>query len=172
MSNDVWIGALLSVPIGIATGVAVTPIQRWIENRGKNKALVESKRVREQYNSVIFYRLHPHIFTQYLLNVVIRTTFIGAAVGIIAGCIYTLAQAGDFVNIRILRSGLYVLGQITAVTSSVLIVGICKPALGLWYRVRNFDAYVRNVPADIRDMEAEAKALSGSEGAIAPVVGP
>jgi hypothetical protein len=37
MSNDVWIGALISVPIGIATGIAITPIQRYTTLVAKQK---------------------------------------------------------------------------------------------------------------------------------------
>jgi hypothetical protein len=170
MSADVWIGAVLSIPIGIATGLAVTPAQRWIENRGKQKALVQSKRVKADYDAIIFYRLHPHIFTQYCLQVVIKTTFIAAAVGIISGCIYAFAQATSFVNIYRLQPApvLYVLAQITAIASSILIINNCRPALKTWQRVRNFEEYIANIPSDIRDLNAESLALRSPEDAIAP----
>jgi hypothetical protein len=175
MSNDVWIGALISVPIGIATGVAVVPIQKWIENRGKAKALIQSRDARERYTSVLFYRLHPHLFTQYLLRTVIRTTFASAAMGIVAGFLYVMANAtATFIATQTTSIGFAstmmqlftILGQMTIIVASVLIINYCRPALKLWSRVQNFEEYAKSVPSDIRDLTAEALAEKVKENTL------
>jgi hypothetical protein len=104
---------------------------------------------------VTFYRRNPVEFTQYLVQVAIKNTFIGAAVGIVAGLIYALACVLDF-GPSYAREMLYLVGQIVAVMSSVMIVNICRPALGLWHKVQHFDEYVASVPSEIRQVDAEA----------------
>src|SRR5207244_3657368 len=68
MLNDVLIGTLLSIPIGIGTGLAVAPIERWRENRGKTRGLAKSRWMRQEYVETLNYVRHPHVFTQYLLH--------------------------------------------------------------------------------------------------------
>ena len=166
MSNDVLLGAVLSVPIGIATGLAVTPLQRWFENRGKAKAVGETKRAEAEYKNVLFYRQHPDEFTQYLVQVAIRTTLIGAAVGIFSGFFFTVGQFIEITTPRVLgflwvsrryvEAAGYLCGQLVTILSSVIVVKICMPAMTLWRRVRHFDLYIQGVPSDVRIPDAEA----------------
>jgi hypothetical protein len=93
MSDDVLIGALLSIPIGIITGLAVTPIQRWMDGWGKDKKQIEDERTKKEYDSALYYARHPSLLSQYLLQVTIRTTFVGAGVGVLSGVIFALGNA-------------------------------------------------------------------------------
>jgi hypothetical protein len=166
MSMDMWGGAILSIPIGIATGLAVNPVQKWLENRGKAKAAIKLKDVKDQYERVLFYRLHPHLFTQYLLQTVIRTTFIGAAVGILLGIFQAMTHAFLFTFPTVVRGpsnppqlvvivGMGILAQLTTVVGSVLIIRYCRPAIQLWHQVKTFEEYVNSVPFEHRNLAAE-----------------
>jgi hypothetical protein len=106
----------------------------------------------EEYREVLSYLRQPHAFTQYLVSVAIRTTFIGAAVGIFTSLLFAL-QASEIG--RDLERSFGTLAQIVTIVTSIIIVRICRPALKLWYRVRNFDSYVQKIPAEIRDQGAE-----------------
>ena len=172
MSSDVWLGALISVPIGIATGLAVTPVQKWLEDRGKTKALVHSRDTQHQYAAVLFYRMHSDLFTQYLLRVVILTTFTGSAVGILAGFFFAFANlSGAVLNAApgyssrvytIFIQSVSILGQMTAIVGSILIIRYCRPALKLWQQVRYFEDYAKTIPSELRnlDIEAQVKAIA------------
>jgi hypothetical protein len=174
LSPDLWFGALLSIPIGIGTGLAVTPLQRALENRGKAKAVAETKRAKEIYTETLFFVGHPHLFTQYLIQVAIKTTFIGSAVGIFSGLFYLVGQMGalsvrELFSWAIDREALNILGfglgQVVAIFSSVMIVSICMPAMKLWHRVRNFEEYVKGLPTKIRDIATENKIMAAIKAA-------
>jgi hypothetical protein len=155
MSNDVWYGALISVPVGIATGLAVPPLQRWLENRGNQKLAEQERRSREEYEEVLFYRKNPETFTQYLVHVAIQTAFIGAVVAVLSALWSAVTPAiasalphpnSDFVLI------LYSLPrEMVAIISSLLIIRICRPAMALWSKVKNFDRYEQAIPQEQRD---------------------
>ena len=160
---------MLSIPIGIATGLAVNPIQKWFENRGKTKAAVKLKDVKDRYEIVLFYRLHPHLFTQYLLHTVIRTTFVGAAAGILLGILHAIPNAFFLAIPALARGepnatqmalflGLPTFAQLTTVVSSVLIIRYCRPAIQLWHQVRTFEKFVDSVPSEHRNLAAEREA--------------
>jgi len=61
--------ALLSIPIGIATGLSVTPLQRFLEYRARQELPSNGRYLREEYLETDFYRTHPEAFTQYLVQV-------------------------------------------------------------------------------------------------------
>jgi len=72
LSHDVWIGAALSVPISIATGLAIDPIRRWYGARGKTKEAARRALLEGQYKQAIMYRIFPHRLTQFLIYYAIR----------------------------------------------------------------------------------------------------
>jgi len=158
MTDDVWIGAILSVPIGVGTSLAMPVIQRKLDERGNRKVLAESNRVRTEYEEVLFYHQNPVLFTQYLAQVAIRTTFISAAVAIFAQLIsalgsglYLVSREIPVAQIEQPTLALSILSQLVFMISSILIVSITRPALGIWRRVRQFEKYANTVPKDIRD---------------------
>jgi hypothetical protein len=164
MTADVWIGALLSIPIGVGTSLLVPSIQRWLDARGNKKTLAETKRVRAEYEEVLYYQKNPIVFTQYLAQVAVKTTFIGALVSIFANLLSALANAFNLVSVYRLESLLFFASQIIFVVSSVLIVNISRPAMRLWARIRYFDTYSKTVPDEIRgSVERPDAALSVSK---------
>jgi hypothetical protein len=149
MSSD-WLGLLLSIPIGVCTALATPWIQRRLEEKGKHRAMVKSRNAHAEYSSVLYYKTNPQEFTQYLIHVAIKTTFIGALMGVISGLSFVVAQLVDapgvgFNNSHMLQTVFYATGQFVALIGSLMIVNICRPALATWTRVRNFDAYERAI---------------------------
>lgn len=143
-SGTDWTGLLLSIPIGIVTGLITPPIQRWLQARGKDKALKDLARAREELAEVTYYVENPHIFTQYLVQVAIRTTFIGAVLGILGGVAFMFGSTPLSLSFTWgvdLQLVFIAAGQAATTMGSVMIVGICRPALRLWTRVRNYDEY-------------------------------
>jgi len=145
MSSDTLLGLLLSVPIGIATGLVTPIIQRWLESKGKERAFRFARRTLQELEIVTFYREHPADFTQYLVQVAIKTTFIGALLGVLAGLFFVTGQLLTTVPLRhvvpAFRDGLFVIGQFAAILGSVMIVNTCRSALAMWTKVRNYDEF-------------------------------
>jgi hypothetical protein len=156
--SDLWIGILFSIPIGIATSLVTPWIQRKLDQLDKYRSLAATKRLDEEYKRIRAFRDNPHEFTQYLVQVAIRTTFTGAFVAIAAGLIFALAQAiaalatrpktgMDYEDIRLFSTGLILIGQFVSLVGSLLIVNICRPAIGAWTKLKNFDEYSKSVEA-------------------------
>ena len=88
---EFWIGLLVSIPIAIATNLVTPKIQRWLDRNNKRKALEKTKNLLAEFNEVEIYRNNPHEFTQYLIYVGIKITFIGSLVGIIVALPYMIS---------------------------------------------------------------------------------
>jgi hypothetical protein len=156
MTSEFWLGTFLSIPIGLATSLATPWFQNKLDSRSKQRSLIASKNLAAEYEQVSYYRSHPEDFTQYLIHVAIKTTFIGAMLGIISGISFAFAQVvetartglGGFGGpdiLRLAQDALYVLGQFSGLVGSILIVNICRPALSMWTKVRNFAAYEKGI---------------------------
>jgi hypothetical protein len=61
------LGAILSVPFQIVTGLMFPSIQRWTEARLKRLAFAKSRWMREDYLDARHYHDNPHLFTQLIL---------------------------------------------------------------------------------------------------------
>jgi hypothetical protein len=149
MSGDTqfWLGLILSVPIGILTGLYTPKIQKWLESRGKEKAEIELRQAKEELEAIEKYVSNPHEFTQYLIKTAIVTTFIGSLPGLLGGVFFLSAQALEAVGFTFLhsiRSVLYLFGQLAATVGSLIIINICRPALSTWTKVKNFDEFKKN----------------------------
>jgi hypothetical protein len=102
--------------------------------------------------------MHTDLFTQYLVQVAIKTSLIGAVMAIVSGVFLFAGQLSFAVlnggmGIRLdetIGQALFAMGQFAALVGSILIVNICRPALVLWNRLRSFDEYSAAVPNEIR----------------------
>jgi len=162
MSTEFWIGVVLSVPIGIATGLATPYFQRRIEERGKRRAGAEFRRAVRQLREAFYFRAHPDAFTHYLVEVAIKTTFVAAIMAIVTGLIFAINQmmdalllSGDFRvgrNVKaweFIRASGWVVGQLVGVIGSIAVVNLCRPALSLVRRVKYFDHFIKLAPPDV-----------------------
>jgi hypothetical protein len=119
---------------------------------------MESKRVRAEYEEVFFYQQNPVVFTQYLAQVAIKTTFIGSFVQVFANLfdaigngLFMLGDVSPVIRSLARDNTFFFVSQIVYLISAILIVGICRPAMRLWRQVRHFEAYQATVPEEIRN---------------------
>jgi hypothetical protein len=168
--TGLWIGLLLSIPLSILANVFTPGIQRWLDARSRGRALARTKNLEIEYEQVKRYREKREEFHEYLLWTVIRTTFVGALAGIVAGLtvvIPTIFTPEWFFPARlfvagIARSILYATGQVVSVAGALLIINICRTALGTYYKVSHYDEYEASVQINRKQKIQEI----GSEGAV------
>jgi hypothetical protein len=68
LSSEFWMGILLSIPIGVGTGLSVAPIQRWLDSYGRHRSLSRTKRMRADYEEAHYFFTYHHRLTHYFLN--------------------------------------------------------------------------------------------------------
>jgi hypothetical protein len=180
MSNDVWIGALLSVPIGVGTGLAVTPLQQWYRELGKSRAEAERNLMTHQYGQALFYISHPHRFTQYLVVEAVRAIaaiaamLVGGGISfgtvLVGGLMRAVNAAHPLTKKDIVILWVYMIaGLASSVVGSAYLARVFQRALPLYKRIVNFEAYAATIPADIRNLEIEAMVYTASGGVHLPL---
>jgi hypothetical protein len=160
VSNDLWIGVALSIPIGIGTGLLVAPIQEWYKNRGKTKEEGLTHRLRWEYGQALTFVTHPHKYTQFLLNVIIRMLIciacwvVGTATWVSIGIIVT--------NIPIIPppshnwiAGWSALGASMSSMVSGVFVHFLQTYWSIRKRVARFESYELTIPEEIRNTALE-----------------
>lgn len=150
-----WLGILFSIPIGIGTSLATPQVQRWLESQSKHRAFLQNRRIEAEYSEARFYYLHANVFTQYLVHVAIKTALLSGLMAVGSGSLIFLGQVVFAVSHEIrlepmVGEALLAAGQAVTLVGSIAIVNLCKPALNLWRRIRNFDDYAAQVPLDVR----------------------
>lgn len=63
-----FVGAALSVPFQLATGLMFPSVQRWFDARLKARAFAKSKRTRKEYDEARYFVMYPDKMTHYFLN--------------------------------------------------------------------------------------------------------
>jgi hypothetical protein len=164
-----WLSAVLSIPTGIVTGLATPAIQRWLESRGQDNALrrrVQAAKAEYELARIENFRRKPSEFTQYLVYIGVKISFISAAIGIVAGIAFLVAQflsayqadvsmrAAEQGEVPEMISQFVVIipsavGQLVSIVGGVMILRAAGSALTTWTRVRNFDTYRQSVEATL-----------------------
>ena len=121
MSEFAW-SLILAIPLAILANIFSIPILKWFEKRSKTAGDKRATRDAEFAAQAAGFAADRPSFYSYLLEAVLRTTFVGALTGILAGA---FAIAGSGLNLNIQGSnGLYKLAPIAyAATSLVSLVG-------------------------------------------------
>ena len=180
MSNDVWIGALLSVPIGIGTGLVIPSLQRWYEGIGKSRSQSRHDRLVYEYGETLHYVSHPTKFTYFLIISVLRCVIatvaitMGQGVGMITMLALRLRTLG---NTTADVSPTYRVGAMVYVAIGLLIstVGIAmitrtgRRAGAMYRRITTFDQYVETIPDDIRSVDVEIAAREAAGRGVLPL---
>jgi hypothetical protein len=123
-------------------------VQAWLDRHSKARALRRTHNVQEEFKRVTQYHEHPEEFTQYLVYTTIKTAFIGAVVGILAGVLFVFGQFVGAVrwsdmggSLGRIRELLFLAGQLLGTMGTLLVITICRKALTTWQRVKNYDEY-------------------------------
>lgn len=144
MSTEFWIGIVLSIPIGIFTALLTPWFQKLFDNWNQSKLIKNQRSAKAEYEAVKYYKNNKDDLTHYYLNVVIKTTFIGAFVGLFSGVLFILGELiGEthFIQNDVLTTILFGLGQFSALVGSLLIVNTTRPAINTWTRLKNYELY-------------------------------
>jgi hypothetical protein len=154
MDAGLWIGLLLSIPISILVNLFTPKIQAWLDSRNRKRSLIRTKYLQQEYEQVRYYRENRGEFREYLIWIVIRTTFVGSLVGIFAAFVFVIPNFFEILNLeyeqtRIIRHVLYIAGQLISLIGALLIVNICSNALKVYFRVRDFDIYEESVKKNL-----------------------
>ena len=144
MSVEFWIGSLLAIPIGIVTSLLTPWIVKKVNNRTQINRQKNIESERKEYERICDFYKNKQDLSLYYLNVVVKTTFLSAFMAIFSGFLsfgglmmQTARLDFDYQFINIL----FGLGQFVNLFGSVMIVSICKPALNVWRKIRNFQEY-------------------------------
>jgi hypothetical protein len=161
-----WLPLLLSIPLGIVSGLLVPYIQRWIDSRGQVKGVAKRDRMRKEYRQAMSYARHPDLFTHYLIRGLLSITIYSG--GAIVSILYyvALGPASVFYVNNSLPKAFYYVPPIMAyplflmilfviIFFSVGIVSNWKRVATVYGRVRRFKTYANTIPADLRDLELE-----------------
>jgi hypothetical protein len=163
MKQMIW-GLVLQVIIGVATGLSIQPLQRRWEKRALSSRSKRLKRIRDEYQTTIYYALHP----EFLICKLVLTTL-----GVCSYAIYLLfivVLRGTPIEFWTLKVGFsiprYIVGALDV--ASILLITILTTAVGrialntiyFFERVRGFERYVTNVPKEIRDRKMEKLILA------------
>lgn len=167
MSSDLVIGTLLSIPIGIGTGIAVDPVKRWWQRRNESNHAKRLDQIKDEYMDVLYCAIHSDLM---LATFVLKGTFVTLFVLYLV-MLKTLEPYEDVLTEFLVRR-LPVVSHATVVllagTEWLLFVGMAVyigvftfRGYRLYTRVRFFKTYVKTIPDSIRDPELEDMVSAG-----------
>ena len=150
METGFWLGLLFSIPISILANLFTPTVQAWLDARNRKRSLERTKNLQQEYYQVKQFREDRSEFREYLIWIVIRTTFVGSLVGILASFVFAVPSFFDILDLdyeqtRVVRNLLYAAGQFVSLVGGLLIVNLCSSALKVYYRVKNFEAYEESI---------------------------
>jgi hypothetical protein len=153
---------VLSVPIGIAAGLAVNPIQRWWERRGQHSQAERQKQKKAEYEKALYYVLHPEMM---IASFVLKGTF-ATVFAVYLLILMKLEPYADVFFAVFLKAHHEVpVGVVLTVTSlaallfiamTIYVVILSARSVTVYFRVRGFWAYAETLPAEVRDREFES----------------
>jgi uncharacterized membrane protein YeaQ/YmgE (transglycosylase-associated protein family) len=147
MSEEFWLGILLSIPVGIGSAVIAPWVQQKIDSVGKRRSLALSHNTKKEFERIKFYKANPSEHTQYLVQVAIRIALITAALGIISDLFFMMAKFSEttvlppFFYGYLSDSLLFIFGLVPSLIGAILIMNLCRKALSTSTKVRNFEEY-------------------------------
>jgi len=154
MNNDILIGLLLSIPVGIITSLLTPLIQKIFQNISQKARVKANDISKKEYEKLKIYYANKTELSLFFINVIIKTTFISAFMSILSYLFFISSQilypiinyfySYHYLNISII---LPAIGQFILLIGSILIVNICKSAINVWKKIRNFDEYERVLKA-------------------------
>jgi uncharacterized membrane protein YeaQ/YmgE (transglycosylase-associated protein family) len=139
--SDLWLGILLSIPIGIAINLVSPAILTRLSQRNQKAAerrAAQDVAVRDRAARLAKDR--PALYT-YLLETLVRVAWIGALFGVVGGAFAFAAQSltTTMGGYRI-PGVLYAAAQLVALIGAIIVLNIAREALGLIRLVKDVDA--------------------------------
>ncbi|EIU6827838.1 hypothetical protein L5176_004434 [Vibrio parahaemolyticus] len=162
MDINLWISILFAIPLAIVANIFTPKVQSWLESRGKKRSKARVTQLKTELEQLKYYKANPELFTQYLLGVVIKTTFVGSIIGIIAALAYMITRVAkdffyvyDYLYIDVLEVVLQFSSQIVSMFGAVIIINICGNALRVMHSMKNYIAVSEQLECQITESENE-----------------
>ncbi len=86
------LGLLFAIPLGVTANLYTPKFQRWIAVKSNKRAEKQRKNIEKAYLQIKEFHTDRTKLREYLLGVIIKTTLIGAIIGILAGILYAVPQ--------------------------------------------------------------------------------
>ncbi len=168
MSGEFWWTLVLSVPVGIGTGLAVPPLQRWYKHRHKTRQIRHLEDQRDEYYETLVFLRNPEKFSQFLILCAMR--LIIAAFFALCGLQFFAIAAPE---VRQARQEFHIVQGIGVFRAkpALLVFALAGPVfstLGIGLlssvfrlvraqtkRVDNFDSYAETLPPEVRNKGIE-----------------
>ena len=185
MSSDLWLGALFSIPISVGATLIAPTLQRRIEKWSTYRAVEKSRKTHEEYALVTSFKQNPHTFTHYLIVTSIKIALISAcivitsmlppAVGFAAGFLVSFKHTpavefgGGFLVPFMQANPFMIMSTVgfvfaAALTSigAIMIINICRAALTVWARVKNYEEYKASFGIQLVDSDLQTGSISST----------
>jgi len=170
MSCDVWIGALVSIPIGIATSLVVPPIQNAIGRFGVKSRTKRTEGIRKEYEKVLYFCFHRELLAAELIQrlfVPVGAIFVLIIIHFVMsissgrGALAILDVPIDLHDHRFYGALVFGLLILTSVLLTLAVVqSSIVGGLILYARVTKPGRYFESVPAEVRDHNREASIMN------------
>jgi uncharacterized integral membrane protein len=163
MNSELWIGTAISIPIGIASGLAVAPIQRWMDRWGETTHQKKKSRMKDEYAEVTDSALHPEMMIAGMITSVLLLGLDGFVLlllllmkpffdGFLSFVPRPAIAASHLPEILVLLS-VFMVGSFFALT--ILAFRMVMNSVRLYWHVRFFREYVKSIPDELRDLKLE-----------------
>lgn len=139
-----WLGLAMAIPLSVTANLFTPILQKKLEERSNSVTAKQRNRILTEYALVLKFQKNRNEFLEYLVLVVIRTTYVGAIVAVAISLFAYVPQLLAFLPVRWLvdlRLITLVPAALLSVVCAAAISSICGEALQVSRSLRRFSAY-------------------------------
>ena len=156
-----WIGLALSVPLAIIANLITPKIRNLLDTVDERKIKKKIQILESDLKTITNYKDNPAEVSAYLLSIIIKTTFLGAFVGVITGTTVIFKQyftVKIFPNASLSVNDLFTFFiVIVSISSSLVIFKLCEEGIKTYNRYSNFTEYSERVLKEIEQIKNGTK---------------
>jgi hypothetical protein len=141
MDINLWISIAVAIPLAIIANLATPKIQAWFDKREKKKSLKRTKQIKTEYLEIKPFYEDRALFREYMLWIVIKATFIGSMVSILAAIFVMFPIIMEQFIFDMIRNVFISIAQFISLTGALMIVNICGKALRIYTKIQNYEEY-------------------------------
>ena len=143
---NLWLSLALAIPLSIIGNLITKPIQNRIASVGQARQKVKKEKLLTEFKIIQDYHKNQGDLRNYLLFTAIKVFFIWAVMDVIAQTSFSVPNflefsGADYETNQAFYNVPNILGHLTFVLGSLVILNICKGAIETYNRVRNFKKY-------------------------------
>jgi hypothetical protein len=163
MNSHVWLDYLIQIAIGIAAGLSIAPIQRWLSRRGKTRAQAKREAAELDYFLALYYYANPDLLTQFMIIAAVKASqgffFLTASFLLEIAAVDILLPKNFVDSTDKWFANLLFVGSVVAIARAAFVLQHFYKAIEMYYDQFAFPVYLdEKVPADIRNLQWEQDA--------------